>query len=166
MSDDTTTDFDTEWLQGLLGFQLKRAVASMGDDYAWFAGPDRLRQSQVMMLGIISDNPGAHASTIGAELRIARANMVQLVGDLVERGLVERRSSPNDRRIVELYLTDAGSKAAAAGKRFLAEHEERMLSVLGERQRRQLHSMLRRLADHDTVSDAPRGRPSKGLGPR
>lgn len=159
-------DFDTAWLGGLLGFQLRRASAAMADDYAWFAGPDRLRQSQMLMLGLIADNPGAHASTIGAELRIARANMVQLVGELVDRGLVERRNSPTDRRIVELHLTDAGIEAAAAGKRFLAEHEARMLSVFGERQRQQLHSLLRRLADHDTVSDAPRGKPSKGLGPR
>lgn len=159
-------DFDTDWLEGLLGYQLRRASSTMSDDYNWFAGPDRLRQSQMMMLGLIADNPGAHASTIGAQLRIARANMVQLVGELVERGLVERRSSPTDKRVVELYLTDAGVAAAAAGRAFLAEHEARMLSIFGERQTQQLHSMLRRLADHDTVSDAPRVQQGKGLGPR
>jgi DNA-binding MarR family transcriptional regulator len=159
-------DLDTEWLEGLLGYQLRRASYTMADDYNWFAGPDRLRQTQTMMLGLIADNPGAHSSTIGNQLRIARANMVQLVGELVERGLVERRNSPTDRRVVELYLTDAGAKAAATGKQFMAEHEERMLAVFGERQREQLHSWLGRLADHDTVSDAPRLQPSKGLGPR
>ena len=159
-------EIDTTWLEQLLGFQLRRAVSTMGDDYNWFAGPDRLRQSQMLILGLIADNPGAHASTIGAELRIARANMVQLVSEMVDRGLVERRNSPSDRRVVELYLTDAGSAAAVAGKRFLTEHEDRMTAIFSDRQRQQLHTMLARLADHDTVSDAPRGKPSKGLGPR
>lgn len=151
-------DVDTTWLDSLIGYQMRRAGASMGADYAWFAGPDRLRPSQLTALGIIADNPGVHASTVGSLLRVARANMVQLVSVLVERGLVERRSSPSDKRVVELHLTDAGVAAAAAAKTFMAEHEARMTAHLTERQRVQLHDLLRRVADHDTVADAPRGR--------
>ena len=161
MSEDLAP-IDTTWLDGLVGYQLRRASAAMASDYAWFAGPDRLRSAQLTTVVLIADNPGIHASTIGNLLRIARANMVQMVNVLVERGLIERRSSATDKRVVELHLTAAGIELAATAKEFLREHEDRMLSVLSERQRSQFVSMLMKIAEHDTVADAPRGKPSTG----
>jgi DNA-binding MarR family transcriptional regulator len=155
-------EIDTAWLDSLTGYQLRRASHAMATDYAWFAGPDRLRPAQTTALGVIADNPGIHASTIGSLLRIARANMVQMVNVLVERDLVERRVSPTDRRVIELHLTETGVAAAAAAKAFMTEHEDRMLSILTDKQRRQLHDLLVKIADHDTVADAPRGRASSG----
>lgn len=154
-------DVDTGWLDSLIGYQMRRATASMGADYAWFAGPDRLRPTQTITLGIIADNPGVHASTVGTLLRVARANMVQIVNALVEHGLVERRNSPADKRVVELHLTPAGEEEAQRAKAFMADHEARMTSHLTDRQRAQLHDLLRRVADHDTVKDAPRGRQNR-----
>jgi DNA-binding MarR family transcriptional regulator len=159
---DGAAPIDTTWLEGLVGYQLRRASYAMASDYAWFAGPDRLRSSQLTTIVLIADNPGIHASTIGNLLRIARANMVQMINVLVGRGLVERRSSHDDKRVVELHLTEAGFEVAAAAKVFYREHEDRMLSVLSDRQRNQFLSMLRKIADHDTVADAPRGKPSTG----
>lgn len=157
-----TEQIDTTWLDGLIGYQLRRASHAMASDYAWFAGPDRLRPAQVSALGLIADNPGVHASTIGSLLRIARANMVQMVNLLVERGLVERRESATDRRVVELHLTPKGAEVTAAAKQFMADHEDRMTSIFTDKQRKQFLDMLVRLADHDTVKDAPRGKPSSG----
>lgn len=148
-------DVDTEWLDGLIGYQLRCATRAMSTDYAWHAGPDRLRPVQVHLIGMIADNPGISAAALGSLLGVVRANMVTLVGDLVERGLVERRASDGDRRVVELHLTPAGDEAAALGRKVIGEHEERMTARLSAADRRRLLDLLRRLVARSAETTPP-----------
>ena len=45
------------------------------------------------------------------------SRMVALVDELEQRGLVERRPHPSDRRVRALYLTAEGREMLAAGAR-------------------------------------------------
>jgi DNA-binding MarR family transcriptional regulator len=80
-------------------------------------------------------------------LHVNRTMMVKLIDGLEQRGLVERRRNPEDRRSYALYPTDAGRKALAAmapdmdrGEAVLAEH----LSVA---ERARLVELLHTLVD-------------------
>lgn len=48
-------------------------------------------------------------SHIGERLSVARPNMTALVDGLEEKGWIERRISPADRRIANIEITDKGS---------------------------------------------------------
>jgi DNA-binding MarR family transcriptional regulator len=54
---------------------------------------------------------------IGDHLMIAKAQMTQLIGKLVEQDIVERRDVKGDRRKIEIAIT-------ANGKKFLKEHKK------------------------------------------
>ena len=61
---------------------------------------------------------GATQQAVGSRLQLAAPRMVALIDDLEQRGLVERRRNPNDRRAYGLFLTRRGrSCRAVRGRR-------------------------------------------------
>ncbi|MGH2879628.1 MAG: MarR family transcriptional regulator [Solirubrobacteraceae bacterium] len=58
--------------------------------------------------------PGASQQAIGERLQIPPSRMVAFVDALEQRGLLERRANPEDRRARALYLTDEGRELLAA----------------------------------------------------
>ncbi|MEU6384095.1 MarR family winged helix-turn-helix transcriptional regulator [Streptomyces bauhiniae] len=67
------------------------------------------------------------------------------VNGLVERGLLERRTTPGDRRTHRLYVTEAGRRLTAeAGKALDATHSE-ALRALTPAEQEQTHSLLLKL---------------------
>jgi MarR family 2-MHQ and catechol resistance regulon transcriptional repressor len=47
---------------------------------------------------------------LGEKLLQSKGNISTIISNLVERGLVERRRDPDDRRYVKVHLTDEGEK--------------------------------------------------------
>lgn len=146
-------DLDTTWLDGLVGYRLRRASHAMATDFAAHAPPGHLRPVLITMLGLIEANPGISSASLGAVLGIKRANMVALVAQLADDDLIERSESATDRRIVELRVTSSGAEAAVASRALIAEHEARMTSGLNGREVRQLLGFLARISDHDDIDD-------------
>lgn len=140
-----TARVDSSWVDGQIGYLLRRASAAMAADYAGNAGPGALRPVQVSMLSIVDANPGIGQTELGAALGIQRTNTAPLVAQLVEAGLVERTPSPTDGRRVELQLTTAGRQAVAAGRERIAAHEHRTTGHLTETDRATLRDLLRRI---------------------
>lgn len=71
------------------------------------------------------------------------SNVTGIVDRLEERGLVERRPSPADRRVKQLVLTDAG-RALRDRHRDLLMVDLPLVDELSEGERRQLADLLRR----------------------
>ncbi|WP_431951090.1 MarR family winged helix-turn-helix transcriptional regulator [Nocardia lijiangensis] len=82
------------------------------------------------------------AERLGAE----PSNLTGIVDRLENRGLVERRPEPNDRRIKLLATTDAG-KAAAQDLRSRLRFARNPLATLDEDQRRDLRNLLQLMTD-------------------
>jgi DNA-binding MarR family transcriptional regulator len=68
------------------------------------------------------------------------------VDDLEERGLVERRRNPDDRRNYELHLTAAGHQAMKGLDQAAFEHEEAISAPLTPAERAELSRLLAKLA--------------------
>ncbi|MEV4279737.1 MarR family winged helix-turn-helix transcriptional regulator [Actinoplanes xinjiangensis] len=79
---------------------------------------------------------------------VHRKVMVGLIDDLEQRGLVERRRHPADRRAHALYLTAAARDLLPRARAVADRHEEELLAVLGPGERDQLLAALQRLAEH------------------
>jgi MarR family transcriptional regulator for hemolysin len=64
-----------------------------------------LTRSQWQTLAYLSSNEGIHQGGLAEILEIEPITLVRSLDKLAERGLVERRQHPTDRRIWLLYMT-------------------------------------------------------------
>jgi DNA-binding MarR family transcriptional regulator len=72
--------------------------------------------------------------------------LVALVDGLEQRGLIERRRNPGDRRNYALHLTAAGEQVMAALGQAASEHEQAISAPLTKAERAQLSALLDKLA--------------------
>ncbi|PIT77453.1 MarR family winged helix-turn-helix transcriptional regulator [Limnohabitans sp. B9-3] len=56
-----------------------------------------------------SQRPGLDQSTLSREIYIDTSTIAGVLDRLEARGLIQRRHSPDDRRVRQLYLTDEGA---------------------------------------------------------
>jgi DNA-binding MarR family transcriptional regulator len=73
-----------------------------------------LTRSQWQTLAYLSNNEGIHQGGLAEILEIEPITLVRSLDKLSERGLVERRQHPTDRRIWLLYMTDEARPLLAA----------------------------------------------------
>lgn len=128
--DETSEVFDApqlifEELDGLLGYQLRRAQGAMHRDYMAAVAGLNLTQKQTATLWLIQSNPGVAQVSVAAALGMDRATMMSVTDRLEERSLLIRKRSTVDRRRQELYLTPGGQGLLRKVKARIAEHEER-----------------------------------------
>jgi DNA-binding MarR family transcriptional regulator len=108
-----------------------------------------LTPAQAGLLRLIAWDPGQSQQTIAGKLRTPPSRLVRLVDSLEERGLIERRRNPDDRRHYALHLTEAGTdflrqRLATVG----AAHEEEICAGLDAGERAHLQGLLERIATH------------------
>jgi DNA-binding MarR family transcriptional regulator len=65
-----------------------------------------LTRSQWQTLAYLANNEGIHQAGLADILEIEPITLVRILDKLAERGLVERRQHPTDRRIWLLYMRD------------------------------------------------------------
>jgi DNA-binding MarR family transcriptional regulator len=65
---------------------------------------------QYLVLLVLWEEDGARVSRIGSRLYLDSATLTPLLKRLAARGLVERRRSVADERVVEVYLTAEGKQ--------------------------------------------------------
>jgi MarR family transcriptional regulator, 2-MHQ and catechol-resistance regulon repressor len=100
-------------------------------------------------------------NTIGARIRLTSGSITSAVDRLEQKGLVERRGDPGDRRARVVHLTEAGRKLISSA---FADHEaamERAAGGLSAEERSQAVALLKKLGLHAqslTEAEAARAR--------
>jgi DNA-binding MarR family transcriptional regulator len=108
---------------------------------AWNITPPRFSA-----LVIIAHNPDLKLTELARILGVARSGAVTLIDALSALGFVVRRDSPTDKRAFRLALTAKGKRALEAITQAVQEHDQRIMSMLNEREQTQLMELLRRMA--------------------
>ncbi|HUK93864.1 MAG TPA: MarR family transcriptional regulator [Gaiellaceae bacterium] len=98
------------------------------------------------------ETQGAIADALGYD----RGQLVGLLDELEERGLVERQRDPGDRRRHLVRMTPAGKRALAKLRALARSLDDDFLGELGEAERAQLHGLLLRLAQEHMPHCSPR----------
>ncbi|WP_294254011.1 MarR family transcriptional regulator [uncultured Sphingomonas sp.] len=132
-------------LAPLVGYHLRRALSAFSADFTAAMEGTGLRQVPLAVLAIVQANPGINQGAAGRMLGIKRANMVALINDLVEKGLIDRVVDVNDRRAFSLTVTKAGIAALADAVARIEVHENRMLADLSGAERALLLDLLGRI---------------------
>jgi DNA-binding MarR family transcriptional regulator len=99
------------------------------------------------ILRAISAAPGRSQQALSSQLQLLPSRVVAFVDDLEDRGYVERRPNPDDRRQYALYLTSAGKEVTQEISRLGRQHERELTTGLDPSQRAQLEELLGTIAD-------------------
>src|SRR5215471_13797663 len=98
-------------------------------------------------LRIVQAKEGISQQALGTELGVAPSRLVALIDDLEQRGLLERRDQPDDRRSYGLYLRSKGQDVLRLIGQIAREHQQALCAALTEKERDELVALLKRIAD-------------------
>ena len=109
-----------------------------------------LTPPQTGLLRAVAVTPGQSQQALARHLGTPPSRLVALVDDLAERGLLERRRNPDDRRLHALHLTDVGRELMRRIGEVARAHDDEVCRSLDEHERATLAALLARIAaDHD-----------------
>jgi DNA-binding MarR family transcriptional regulator len=103
------------------------------------------------VLNLVDAAEGRSQQEIAKAVQAPPSRMVGFVDELEQRGLIERRADPRDRRVRALYLTAAGRETLARGRKVAREHEEELTAGLSGEEREALIELLRKVVDVQAI---------------
>lgn len=133
-------------LNRLLGYNLRRAYRAFEVTSAQALADTDIRPPLFGAMAIISETPAVRPSVVAFHMGIQKANIVAVINELVERGLVERSAAPEDRRAQALTLTAQGQQVFSACVVRIRKHEKTLLAGFTAAESRTLHTLLARIA--------------------
>lgn len=128
-----------------VGFLLTRASGLAVRSTNAALEPYGLRVRQYSVLLAAAEADGMSQRDVAALLGLDPSQIVALVDDLEERGLVERRADLADRRARLVQATRQGRKLVLRAERAVREADEGYLGLLDAEERAQLGTLLGRL---------------------
>ncbi len=88
---------------------------------------------------------GSRLTELAERAQLTKQTMGYLVDYLEERGYVERRPDPGDKRAKVVRLTDEGREAVRTAREIMGRIEARWAELLGEDRMEQLRELLKEL---------------------
>ena len=120
-------------------------------------GFDDLGGAYGYVIRILADEPLSQRE-LARRLGITDQGMAKIVGEMVDRGYVERHTDAHDSRVNRLTLGARGRAALRAARRFHAAFEGELRRDLGESAVRRLRETLDWIAAREGDTDVARSR--------
>jgi DNA-binding MarR family transcriptional regulator len=98
------------------------------------------------ILALLDEEPRETQAQIADALGYDRSHLVGVLDELEERGLIERRRDPDDRRRHLVNMTPAGEKALATLRAIVVRVNDEYLAPLSAAERKTLKTLLSRVA--------------------
>lgn len=111
---------------------------------------------QYAALQTVANQPGIDQRTLARTIALDASTTGGVVDRLEQRGALERRTAPTDRRARQLWLTAAGEKLLAEAVPAMLQAQRQILAPLTERQRAEFMRLMRIVVDeNNALSRAP-----------
>ncbi|MBV0911933.1 MarR family winged helix-turn-helix transcriptional regulator [Anianabacter salinae] len=127
-----------------LGFLLRLAQLRAFEGFFEAMGDHDVRPGEVSVLMLIARNPGLRQGVLARHLSIKRAHMAKMVAQMERSGWIDRRVPDDDRRAVELSLTEAGRKYLSQVQPAFDTHEADAARPLSPQDEATLKRLLKR----------------------
>lgn len=125
-----------------VGFMLSSLGHAVAATFSARLAPLGLEPREFALLRSVSAREGASQQATGERLGIPPSRMVALVDTLEQRGLLERRPSPSDRRAHALYQTAQGKRLLAKATAVAAALEGELTEELDTDERARLMALF------------------------
>jgi DNA-binding MarR family transcriptional regulator len=126
--------------------------------------PEGIHPRHFGVMTIVSAEPGLSQNQLYERTGIDPSSMVAVIDELEAKGLAERRSLPDDRRVRTIFLTEEGEQTLTRVRVLAANLQRELFEPLSAGERRTLHELLRRLATGGAVvGEAPEARDPQGV---
>ena len=129
----------TAFLLGRLGVSLKSETMDEFEGLGFSA-------YQFSILALLDEGARTTQAAIADSLGFDPSQLVSFLDGLEERGLIERRRDPTDRRRQMVSMTAAGRQQLDAFRKLVGKIEDEFLAPLDEDERATLHDLLLRIA--------------------
>jgi DNA-binding MarR family transcriptional regulator len=128
------------------GFLLRKVSTASFGAFAEIVGEHGLHPMHFGMLMILEAEEPISQHDLGVRAGIDPSTMVARMDALEEQGLVERLRSTADRRSYAIRLSPEGRRLLKVLQRKAKAHGDRFFAPLSERERKELHRLLTKLA--------------------
>jgi MarR family transcriptional repressor of mepA len=118
------------------------AQMKAGEDWIKERG---LSHAQSFVLGYLIQNPGAIQRDLAEVSRTSAASVSSLLQGLERRGLVERRTDPENERTKRVYATPEGVELISGFETAMADADETILAPLDDAERETLRALLTKI---------------------
>ena len=99
------------------------------------------------IMRVLKDEGTLHPAKIGEKLLVAKAQMTHFIDKLVELDFVKREMGSDDRRTINLTLTDKGSKVLEEQDNLVINAMQENMSALSDKELEALSNSLCKLRD-------------------
>lgn len=142
MNAETAAAEDGYKVEAQIGFLLRKAHQRASEIFHQVMARHDVTPTQFTTLVKLADVGETSQNRLGRLVAMDPATTLGVIGRLRERGLVEMRSDPDDRRRRLLRLSNAGKSLVAEMTAHAADVSTRTLAPLGAEDRRRLLRLL------------------------
>jgi DNA-binding MarR family transcriptional regulator len=128
-----------------VGFTVSSIGHAVARRFKETLAPLELEPREFALLRAVGADEGRSQQAIGERQQIPASRMVAFVDALQERGLLERRLNPHDRRTRALYLTDSGRELLRRAFALATAVESDLCADLSASERDELIELLWRV---------------------
>ena len=139
MSDKIPT-LTMEKTTGFLMFRTTRGMKKMLDGKL---NQFHVTSSQATVLSTLGDRDGQSLSDIGKNVYLDKPAITGLADRMENNGLVERRRTSTDRRVIQLFLTVKGRKLFNQIKKIIIDIDQQLVKGLTEQEINTLHEVMK-----------------------
>src|SRR5262249_2165487 len=142
---------DDDRAHSALAFLLSQVGIFASQRFAQRISPLDLHPPMFRVLNVVDAAEGQSQQAIGEAIGAPPSRMVGIVDELEEKGLVERRPEPGDRRVRALYLTKDGRKLLDDARKLAMEHERELTKGMSAADQRRLVELLQKIVDEQGI---------------
>lgn len=131
-----------------VGFTISTTGYAISNRFREALAPLGLEPREFGLLRTLAADEGISQLALSERMGVAPSRMVVFLDALEDRGLLERRQNPTDRRARALFLTPQGRKLLKRAFGVAAAQERLLVSTLTEEERGLLLELLARVGAH------------------
>lgn len=144
-------------LHAHLGYWLRSVSNAVSQAFARKVEAEGVTVAEWVFLRTLFDQDGLAPSQLADQMGMTRGAISKLADRLIEKGLIRRTGSTDDRRAQSLALEPSARRLVPRLASLADQNDAEFFGSLSSREREQLKGMLRKIAAEQDITAIPTG---------